>query len=100
MLRLQSPHGSAEVPAEVEKRGVLFMPFSEFLGGTENMMQWDEEVYIEAHADRVRGNGLGFLCRPEEFAVFRDPATAPQTWAPAPAQENNLEQAPGAVVRA
>ncbi len=82
-LRLQSPHGSADVPAEVEKRGVVFMPFSEFLGCTANMMQWDEEVYIEANADRIRGDGIGFLCEPSAFAVFRDPATAPQTWTPA-----------------
>lgn len=92
LLRLQSPIASAEVPADVEKRGVLFMPFYEFLDATGGMMKWEQEVYIEAHADGVSGNCLAFLCPPWQFAVFRDPATAPQTWAPTP-PEDDLEPA-------
>lgn len=92
-LTLKSPYGEARVPAEIEERGVFFCPLREFA----QRMSWtfgETRLMLEATPEYINTNHQSFLLQWWQFEVFRDPATAPQTWAPEePIEEDALDEA-------
>lgn len=82
-LTLVSPFGQASIPAEVEVPGVFFVNLREFIDTTAPI-EYVKEPY-EFHADDESFNYACFRTLAENtvMKLFRDPATAPQTWVPA-----------------
>jgi hypothetical protein len=80
-LTVRSPFAEASCPADVETPGVLFIPFREFSELTDT--NWGEPVFSSLAADETVATGFHrTLCQPWQFALFPDPATAPDSWTP------------------
>lgn len=81
MFRIASPFGQAEIPAKIERRGVVFLPLWEFV---ELMARsYGEPVReFEATDGCVCTNWVRSICHAWRVGLFDDPATAPQTWEP------------------
>jgi hypothetical protein len=78
-LTLEGPYGNASIPAEVEQRGVLYLPIRDFVDTMART--WGEtRLMLKADNRKVRSNHAGFLLSEWQFEVFDDPAAAPATW--------------------
>jgi len=98
VVRARGPYGSAALAADIERPGVLFLPIKEFLQPTQS--RWffgDPDMEFEATDDYCCTRYMRFLGHaPWNFALFPDPATAPETWEPGPepTDEEELEDEP------
>jgi len=87
-LTLVGPYARATIPAQVERRGVVFFPIRNFIDGTANLygdthleINATDEYFASAHG-RQKAEDV-------PLAVFDDPATAPETWVPPPKQPDD-----------
>lgn len=90
MLRARSIVVDTEVPARVERPGVVFTRLMLFLYSTEPLHYLPDpgdEIEIDASPEELNTSYLPVLHGDADYAYFPDPATAPATWEYTPEPE-------------
>ena len=80
-LKMQGPHGTASIPAEVQTPGVLFISIRYFISGLAPFND-DTTIHLEATEEYVDANHGRQMAQFVPMELFDDPATAPATFVP------------------
>jgi len=80
-LTIRGPYKEFVIPARVERPGVLFVSTRQFSERYEDTFG-ETTLELKASHDRITNQYMVFLLQYWEFALFEDPATAPETWQP------------------
>ncbi|HMN42738.1 MAG TPA: hypothetical protein PKE29_18000 [Phycisphaerales bacterium] len=80
-ISISGPGGDVDLPSQVERPGVLFIPAALFVDATAHLhtRHW---INVDATPHLVRVNDQSLNLKKKDFKLVADPAKAPATWTP------------------